>query len=154
MKKLTTFLWFEKEAAEAAQFYVSVFKDSKITETRKLENTPSGTVEIVSMEIFDRHFQLMSAGPFVKFNEAISFVVECESQKEIDYYWEKLSADPKAEQCGWLKDKYGVSWQIVPTVLFAMQKSSDKAKVARVTEAFLKMKKFDIAKLQQVFDGK
>jgi predicted 3-demethylubiquinone-9 3-methyltransferase (glyoxalase superfamily) len=154
MKKLTTFLWFEKEAAEAAKFYASVFNDSKITETRKLENTPSGTVEIVSMEIFDRHFQLMSAGPFVKFNEAISFVVECESQKEIDYYWEKLSADPKAEQCGWLKDKYGVSWQVVPTVLFIMQKSSDKAKVARVTEAFLKMKKFDIAKLQQAFDGK
>jgi predicted 3-demethylubiquinone-9 3-methyltransferase (glyoxalase superfamily) len=154
MKKLTTFLWFEKEAAEAAKFYASVFKDSKITETRKLENTPSGTVEIVSMEIFDCHFQLMSAGPFVKFNEAISFVVECESQKEIDYYWEKLSADPKAEQCGWLKDKYGVSWQIVPTALFIMQKSSDKAKVARVTEAFLKMKKFDIAELQQAFDGK
>ena len=154
MQKLTTFLWFDKEAAEAAKFYASVFKSSQIKESRKLENSPSGTVEIVSMEILGHSFQLMSAGPFVKFNEAISFVVECDSQKEIDYYWEKLSADPKAEQCGWLKDKYGVSWQIVPTALFAMQKSSDTAKVARVTEAFLKMKKFDIAKLQQAFDGK
>jgi predicted 3-demethylubiquinone-9 3-methyltransferase (glyoxalase superfamily) len=152
VKKLTTFLWFEKEAAEAAKFYVSVFRGSKITETRKLENTPSGTVEIISMEIFDRHFQLMSAGPFVKFNEAISFVVECESQKEIDYYWEKLSGDPKAEQCGWLKDKYGVSWQIVPTVLAEMQKDKDGKKVARVTEAFLKMKKFDIAELKRAYE--
>ncbi len=154
MNKLTTFLWFEKEAAEAAKFYTSVFKGSRITESRKLENTPSGTVEIVSLDILGHPFQLMSAGPFVKFNEAISFVVNCETHEEIDYYWEKLSADPKAEQCGWLKDKYGVSWQVVPTVLFEMQKSKDKKKVARVTEAFLKMKKFDVAKLQEAFDGK
>lgn len=152
MKKLTTFLWFEREAAEAAKFYASVFKGSKIKESRKLENTPSGTVEIVAMEILGQQFQLMSAGPFVKFNESISFVVTCETQKEIDYYWQKLSADPKAEQCGWLKDKYGVTWQVVPTVLGRMQKSKDKAKVARVTEAFLKMKKFDIAKLKQAYE--
>ncbi len=154
MDKLTTFLWFDKEAAEAAKFYASVFKGSKIKDSWKLDNTPSGTVELVSMEILGHPFQLMSAGPFVKFNEAISFVVNCETQKEIDYYWEKLSADPKAEQCGWLKDKYGVSWQIVPTVLFKMQRDKDKKKVARVTEAFLKMKKFDVAKLQEAFDGK
>ena len=152
MKKLTTFLWFEREAAEAAKFYASVFKGSKIKESRKLENTPSGTVEIVAMEILGQQFQLMSAGPFVKFNESISFVVTCETQKEIDYYWQKLSADPKAEQCGWLKDKYGVTWQVVPTVLGRMQKSKDKSKVARVTEAFLKMKKFDIAKLKQAYE--
>ncbi len=152
MPKLTTFLWFDKEAAEAAKFYASVFKNSKITDSRKLENTPSGTVEIVSMEILGQPFQLMSAGPLFKFNESVSFVVNCDTQKEIDYYWEKLSADPKAEQCGWLKDKYGLSWQITPTVLVEMQRSKDKNKVARVTEAFLKMKKFDIAKLQEAFN--
>ena len=152
MTKLATFLWFDKEAAEAANFYASVFKGSKIKDSRKLENTPSGTVEIVSMEILGQNFQLMSAGPFVKFNESISFVVNCDTQEEIDYYWGKLSADPKAEQCGWLKDKYGLSWQITPTILAEMQRSNDKKKVARVTEAFLKMKKFDIAALQRAYE--
>lgn len=154
MQKITTFLWFDKEAGEAAEFYTSVFKGSKILESTKLENTPSGTVEIVVIELLGRQFQLMSAGPFAKFNESISFMVHCETQEEIDYYWEKLSADPKAEQCGWLKDKYGLSWQIVPTVLAQMQKSPDKTKVARVTQVFLEMKKFDIAALQRAFDGK
>ena len=154
MQKITTFLWFDKEAGEAAKFYTSVFKGSKILESTKLENTPSGTVEIVVIELLGRQFQLMSAGPFAKFNESISFMVHCETQEEIDYYWEKLSADPKAEQCGWLKDKYGLSWQIVPTVLAQMQKSPDKTKVARVTQVFLEMKKFDIAALQRAFDGK
>lgn len=161
--KITPFLWFDKEAAEAAQFYVSVFsaahgassggKGSKIKESRILKNTPSGTVEIVTVELIGQEFTLMSAGPFFKFNESISFVVPCETQEEIDYYWEKLSADPKAEQCGWLKDKYGLSWQIVPTVLTQMQKDKDPRKVARVTEAFLKMKKFDIAALEKAYEG-
>ena len=96
----------------------------------------------------------MSAGPLFKFNEAISFVVNCKTQEEIDYYWKRLSTDPKAEQCGWLKDKYGLSWQIVPTVLVEMLQDKDKKKVARVTEAFLKMKKFDIAKLKEAYEGK
>ncbi len=152
MEKITTFLWFDKEAGEAAKFYVSVFKGSKIKDTTVLHDTPSGTVEIVTIEIFGQDFRLMSAGPFVKFNESISFVVPCETQEEVDYYWEKLSADPKAEQCGWLKDKYGLSWQIVPTILFKMQKDKDKKKVQRVTEAFLKMKKFDIEKLKQAYE--
>jgi len=95
----------------------------------------------------------MSAGPLFKFNEAISLVVNCETQQEIDHYWERLSADPAAEQCGWLKDKFGVSWQIVPTVLFEMHKSKDKQKLARVTEAFLQMRKFDIAALQRAYDA-
>lgn len=154
MQKLTTFLWFDKEAGEAAKFYASVFKGSKIIDSRKLENTPSGTVEIVTMELLGHEFQLMSAGPFFKFNESISFMIPCDTQEEIDYYWERLSAEPKAEQCGWLKDKYGLSWQVTPTVLAKMQKSGDKQKVSRVTEAFLKMKKFDIAALQRAFDGK
>ncbi|MEW6510856.1 MAG: VOC family protein, partial [Bacteroidota bacterium] len=114
MQKITPFLWFDKEATEAAKFYASVLKGSKIKESTKFENTPSGTVEIVSVELLGQEFQLMSAGPLFKFNEAISFVVNCDTQEELDYYWEKLSADPKSEQCGWLKDKYGVSWQIVP----------------------------------------
>ncbi len=153
VQKLTTFLWFDKEAGDAAKFYASVFKGSRIVDSRKLENTPSGTVEIVTLEILGQTFQLMSAGPFVKFNESVSFVVTCDTQEEIDYYWAKLSADPKAEQCGWLKDKYGISWQVVPAALNEMQRSADKKKVARVTEAFLKMKKFDIKTLQKAYDG-
>lgn len=154
MQKITPFLWFDKEAGEAARFYTSIFKDAKIIDTTFLENTPSGTVEIVTITLMGQEFQLMSAGPLFKFNEAISFVVNCDSQEEIDYFWEKLSADPAAEQCGWIKDKYGVSWQIVPTVMFEMQKTKDKKRLARVTEAFLKMKKFDIAVLQQAYDEK
>ncbi len=164
MKSITPFLWFDKEAAEAAKFYISVFsagggstsgeKGSKIKESRTLPNTPSGTVEIVTVELLGQEFTFMSAGPFFKFNESISFAVACETQEEIDYYWGKLSADPKAEQCGWLKDKYGISWQIVPTILRKMQKDKDPKKVERVTEAFLKMKKFDIAALEKAFDGK
>ena len=152
MQKITPFLWFDKEAGEAAKFYTSIFKDAKILDRTTLENTPSGTVEIVTIELIGQEFRLMSAGPLFKFNEAISFVVHCETQLEIDHYWEKLSADPQAEQCGWLKDKYGVSWQIVPTVMFEMQKSKDRKKLARVTQAFLQMKKFDIAELQRAYD--
>ncbi len=154
VKKITPFLWFDKEASEAAAFYVSVFQGSRIKESRKLKSTPSGTVEIVTIELFGQEFMLMSAGPFFKFNESVSFVVPCETQEEIDYYWERLSADPKAEQCGWLKDKYGLSWQIVPTILTEMQKDKDSAKVARVTEAFLKMKKFDIVELKKAYDSR
>jgi predicted 3-demethylubiquinone-9 3-methyltransferase (glyoxalase superfamily) len=153
MQKISPFLWFDKEAADAAKFYTSVFKGSKIIDTTILENTPSGTVEIITIELFGQHYRLMSAGPLFKFNESISFVINCEKQEEIDYYWEKLSADPNAEQCGWLKDKFGVSWQIVPTVMYEMQKSKDKKQVARVTEAFLRMKKFDIAELQKAYEG-
>jgi len=154
MHKITPFLWYDKEAGEAAKFYTSVFKGSKIKESRTLQNTPSGTVEIVTVELLGQDFTLMSAGPFVKFNESISFVVTCEDQKEIDYYWEKLSADPKAEQCGWLKDRFGLSWQIVPAILSEMQKDKDAKKVSRVTQAFLKMKKFDIAELKKAYEGK
>lgn len=152
MQRITPFLWFDKEAGQAAKFYTSIFRDSKIKETTTLENTPSGPAEIITIEILGQEFILISAGPYFKFSEAISFVVHCETQKEIDYYWEKLSSDPKAEQCGWLKDKYGLSWQIVPTVLTKMLHARDKKKVARVTEAFLKMKKFDIKTLEQAYN--
>ncbi len=293
MQKITPHLWFDKEAKEAAEFYTSVFRDSKINNTTTLHNTPSGSVDIVSIELLGQEFTLISAGPLFKFNpsisflvacktkndvdelwvklsaggtalmelgeypfserygwvqdryglswqvmfmsghtttqkitptlmfvgkqsgraeeainfyatvfhnakvgdidryskgeepdkagtikhaaftlegqefaamdsalehgfafnEAISFIVNCETQEEIDYYWGKLSADPKAEQCGWLKDKYGVSWQIVPTVMDEMLRDNDKERLARVTEAFLKMKKFDIEVLLKAYKG-
>jgi predicted 3-demethylubiquinone-9 3-methyltransferase (glyoxalase superfamily) len=291
MQKITSHLWFDKEAKEAAEFYTSVFKDSEIKDTTTLHNTPSGTVDLVTIELVGQEFRLIGAGPLFKFtaavsflvacstkeevdtlwkklsdggsalmelseypfserygwmqdryglswqvmfmgnreikqriiptlmfvgeqcgnaeeainsytsvfhsakvsnmlrygkneepdkegtikhavftlegqefaamdsarehnftfNEAISFMVHCDTQEEIDYYWGKLSADPKAEQCGWLKDKYGLSWQVVPTVMDEMLKDKDKRKLARVTEAFLKMKKFDIAKLKEAY---
>ncbi len=294
MRKITTHLWFDKEAKEAAGFYRSIFRDSKIKNTATLHNTPSGAVDIVTVELLGQEFTLISAGPLFKFtpavsflvacktkqeaetlwrklseggselmalgeypfsekygwlqdryglswqvmfmgdreikqniiptlmfvgkqcgkaeeairfyasvfhdakvgdilrygkgeepdkertvkhaafslegeefaamdsarahnftfNEAISFMVHCDTQKQIDYYWGKLSADPKAEQCGWLKDKYGLSWQIVPTVMDEMLHDHDKKKIARVTEAFLKMKKFDIAALERAYEGK
>jgi predicted 3-demethylubiquinone-9 3-methyltransferase (glyoxalase superfamily) len=294
MSKISTHLWYDKEAREAAQFYTSVFKESEINNTTRLDDTPSGSVDIVTIELFGQKFTLLSAGPLFKFtpavsfqvccrtkeevdrlwsdlsaggsalmelgsypfserygwlqdkyglswqimfmgdrkikqkiiptlmfvgnqcgkteealhfystvfhnakvgdilryskgqepdqegtikhanftlegqefaamdsarphnftfNEAISFMVHCDTQKEIDYYWEKLSADPKAEQCGWLKDKYGLSWQIVPTIMNEMLKNKDREKIARVTQAFLQMKKFDIETLKQAYEGK
>jgi len=154
IKKITPFLWFDKEADEAAKFYVSIFPRSRIKNLTVLRNTPSGTVEIVTIDLLGQEFVLMSAGPLFKFNESVSFVVPCENQSEIDHYWEKLSADPKAEQCGWLKDKYGVSWQIQPIILNEMLRDKDKSKVARVTEAFLKMKKLDVAALKRAYAGK
>lgn len=294
MRKISTHLWFDKEAKEAAELYVSVFKDAKIRSMAKLSDTPSGTVDLVSIQLRGQEFTLLSAGPLFKFtpavsflvacktkeevdalwgelakggsalmdlgkypfsekygwvqdryglswqlmftgdreikqnitptlmfvgkqcgkaeeavnsyasvfrnakvgdvlrygkgeepdregtvkhaaftlegqefaamdsarshdftfNEAISFMVHCDTQKEIDHYWGKLSAVPEAEQCGWLKDKYGLSWQIVPTAMDEMLKDKDKKKTARVTEAFLKMKKFDIAKLKEAYEGR
>ena len=294
MQKITSHLWFDKGAKEAARFYTSIFKDSKIRDIATLEGTPSGEVDIVTIELYGQEFTLLSAGPLFKFtpavsfliacetkeevdvlwkelsegglafmdlgeypfsekygwvqdryglswqvmyigdhkisqkiiptlmfvgnvygktemaitfyssvfhnanvggilhyskgeepdkegtikhaaftlegqefaamdsarmhdfsfNEAISFIVHCETQEEVDYYWEKLSAVPEAEQCGWLKDKFGFSWQIVPTDMDEMLKSSDKKKIARVTEAFLKMKKFDIETLKRAYEGK
>ena len=153
MQKITPNLWFDKEAKEAAEFYTSVFKNSRIKHATTLHNTPSGTVDVVTIELLGQEFTLFSAGPLFKFNEAISFQVHCKTQEEIDYYWEKLSADPKAEQCGWLKDKYGVSWQIVPAVLSEMLQDKDTEKVKRVTEVFLQMKKFHIAKLKRAYEG-
>jgi predicted 3-demethylubiquinone-9 3-methyltransferase (glyoxalase superfamily) len=108
MQKITPHLCFDKEVKEAAEFYTSVFPQSKIKNTTTLHNTPSGTVDIAAFELMGQEFQAISAGPLFKFNEAISFMVSCDTQEEIDYYWEKLSAVPEAEQCGWLKDKYGL----------------------------------------------
>ena len=151
--KITPHLWFDKEAREAAEFYTSVFPKSKIKSSTILTDTPSGTVESVTIDLMGQEFMLLSAGPLFKFNESISFIVRCKTQKEIDYYWEKLSAVPEAEQCGWLKDKYGLSWQIVPAAMDKMMKDKDGQRVARVTEAFLKMKKFDIKTLERAYRG-
>jgi predicted 3-demethylubiquinone-9 3-methyltransferase (glyoxalase superfamily) len=146
-------LWYDKEAREAADFYCSVFPDSKVTHVTTLHDTPSGDVDSVSFVLNGQPFMAISAGPPFKFNESISFVVYCEDQDEIDYYWEKLSAVPEAEQCGWLKDKFGLSWQIVPAAMETMMQDTDPARLARVTQAFLRMKKFDLAALQRAYDG-
>ncbi|HEX6811963.1 MAG TPA: VOC family protein [Planctomycetota bacterium] len=154
LQQITPFLWFEKNAKEAAGFYVSVFrKGSKIKSVRVMKDTPSGTVEIVEVRLLGLDLTLMAAGPFEKFSAATSFVVDCRTQAEIDRYWKALSADPNAEMCGWLRDKYGVTWQIVPTVLNEMLADEDRAKAARVQQAFLAMKKFDIAKLKAAYKG-
>ena len=149
MQKITPFLWFDKEAGEAAKFYVSVFKNSRIKSTETIPNTPSGTIEIVSIELMGQEFTLMSAGPLFKFNESISFVVNCETQEEVDYYWERLTSGGGQESmCGWLKDRYGLSWQIVPTELNRLLKED---KSGRVMQAMLQMKKIDIKTLKQAY---
>ena len=147
-------MWFDKEAGEAAKFYASVFKKSKIKRTEIFENTPSGSVEIVTIDLLGQEFSLMSAGPLFKFTEAISFVVNCETQKEVDHYWVKLSegGDEKSQQCGWLKDKYGLSWQIVPTLLVKLLQDKDAEKSKRVMQAMLQMKKIDIGALKRAYE--
>ncbi len=151
--KIVPHLWYDKEAKEAAEFYCSIFPDSKITNITTLHDTPSGDCDIVSFELSGEPFMAISAGPLFKFNESISFIVYCDTQEQIDYYWKKLSADPKAEVCGWLKDKYGLSWQITPAGMDEMMRNGSKEQIARVTQAFLKMKKFDIAELQKAYKG-
>jgi predicted 3-demethylubiquinone-9 3-methyltransferase (glyoxalase superfamily) len=168
MQKVVSNLWYDKEAEDAARFYVEVFNGgpggkgrSKVGAIARYPNAgqeihgqEAGKVMTVDFEIDGQKFIALNGGPVFKFNEAISFVVNCEDQAEIDYFWGKLSAVPASEQCGWLKDKFGLSWQIVPTVMNEMMASGDKEKVERLTKAFLKMKKFDIAALQRAFDGK
>jgi predicted 3-demethylubiquinone-9 3-methyltransferase (glyoxalase superfamily) len=153
--KIVPHLWFDKEAKEAAQFYTSIFKDSQIKNTATLHGTPSGTVDLVTFDLLGQEFMAISAGPLFKFNESVSFIVKCDTQEEIDYYWEKLTSGGGQEgMCGWLKDKYGLSWQIVPAIMDDMMQDKDAERLARVTQAFLKMKKFDIAALQRAHEGK
>ncbi|MBI5847914.1 MAG: VOC family protein [Nitrospirae bacterium] len=155
MQKITPFIWFEKDAKKAANFYVKVFgKRSKITSVSTIKDTPSGTVEVVSVELAGQDFTLMAAGPFRPITEAVSFVVNCETQKEVDHFWNGLSRGGEKGQCGWLKDRFGVSWQVVPTILMRLMNDRDPAKAGRVTQAMLKMRKLDIAKLQAAYNGK
>lgn len=153
-QKIVPHLWFDQEARAAAGFYTSVFRGSRIHAVTTLRDTPSGTVEVVSFDLLGQDFMAISAGPLFKFNESISFIVKCDTQQEVDYYWEQLTRGGGQEvECGWLKDKYGLSWQIVPAVMDEMMQSKDPERVARVTRAFLGMKKFDIAALQRAYDG-
>jgi predicted 3-demethylubiquinone-9 3-methyltransferase (glyoxalase superfamily) len=153
MTPITPHLWFDKEAKAAAEFYCSVFPNSRITNVTTLHDTPSGDCDVVSFELNGQPFMAISAGPLFTFNESISFIVSCETQKAIDDYWSKLSAVPEAEQCGWLKDKYGLSWQVTPAALNEMLQSGTPEQIGRVTQAFLKMKKFDLAALQRAYAG-
>lgn len=154
MQKITPFLWFDKEAVEAAKLYTSIFKDSKIKNQESFDNTPSGTTQIITIELFGQEFQLMNAGPYFKFNEAVSFLIDCENQEEVDYYWEALTKDGGQEsQCGWLKDKFGLSWQIVPRRLNELMSDPDREKADRVLQAMLQMKKIQIAGLEEAYTG-
>jgi len=159
MQKITPCLWFDSQAEEAAKFYTSIFKNSKVLSIsrygeagRDVHGRPPGSVMTVGFELDGQAFTALNGGPVFKFNEAISFQVHCETQEEVDHYWNKLSAggDEKAQQCGWLKDKYGVSWQVVPTVLPELLMDPDPRKSGRTMEAMLQMKKLDIARLKQV----
>ncbi len=151
MQKITPFLWFTQDAEKAAKFYVSVFKGGKILKVLRCgEAGPGrpGTVMTVKFRILGQEFTALNGGPVFKFTPAISFVVHCSTQREVDYYWRKLTAGGKAVRCGWLEDRFGVSWQIVPDALIDLLGSKDSAKAARVTQAMMKMIKLDISKLQ------
>jgi predicted 3-demethylubiquinone-9 3-methyltransferase (glyoxalase superfamily) len=160
MQKITPCLWFDNQAEEAANFYVSVFKNAKIRNITRygeagyeVHRRPAGTVMTVEFQLDGQDFVALNGGPVFKFNEAISFQVHCRTQEEVDHYWEKLSqgGDKHAQQCGWLKDKYGMSWQIVPTVLGEMLQDKDPQKTNRVMKALLQMDKLDIKRLKQAF---
>ena len=157
MKRITPFLWFDGQAEEAANFYVSVFKNSKLKQvTHYTGEEPvgrKGSVMTVWFELDGEEFVALNGGPHFKFTEAISFVINCETQTEIDYYWEKLTSGGGEEvQCGWLTDKYGLSWQVVPTKFFD-EWVKDSAGLQRVMEALMQMKKLDLATLQKAFEG-
>jgi predicted 3-demethylubiquinone-9 3-methyltransferase (glyoxalase superfamily) len=155
--KIVPSLWYVDNAEEAARFYASVFPDSRVTSVWALPadspSGPAGSVKVAEFTLFGHAFQAMSAGPLDPFNHAISFTVNCEDQAEIDKYWEALGEGGTIEECGWLKDKYGVSWQIVPVALGQMIKDSDRARAKRVAEAMLKMKKIDLAALERAYNG-
>jgi predicted 3-demethylubiquinone-9 3-methyltransferase (glyoxalase superfamily) len=162
MQKITPFLWFDDQAEEAAKFYTSVFKNSKVGKitrygeaAEKAAGRPAGSVMTVEFELEGQKFTALNGGPVFKFNESISFVVNCDTQKEVDYFWEKLTADGgQASQCGWLKDKFGLSWQVVPTVLIEMLHDEDSEQSERVMKAMLQMQKIDIKTLKEAYAGK
>jgi predicted 3-demethylubiquinone-9 3-methyltransferase (glyoxalase superfamily) len=160
VQKIAPCLWFDDQAEEAAAFYVGVFPQSQIVRIarygeagRSVHGKPPGSVLTVAFELAGHAFTALNGGPVFKFNEAISFQVSCETQAEVDYYWDALSkgGDQGAQQCGWLKDKFGVSWQVVPRVLVEMISDRDAQKAGRVMEAMLQMKKIDIAKLERAY---
>ncbi|MES2375551.1 MAG: VOC family protein [Bacteroidota bacterium] len=162
LQKITPCLWFAGEAKEAAEYYTQIFKNSSIgrtsyyTEEGKEEHQmPPGSVLTIEFELDGQRFTALNGGPIFKFTEAVSFMVGCDTQEEIDYYWDKLTpgGDPKAQQCGWLKDKFGLSWQVYPSIMDEMMSDPDTTKVARVMKAFMPMKKLDIAKIKAAYNG-
>jgi predicted 3-demethylubiquinone-9 3-methyltransferase (glyoxalase superfamily) len=155
--KITPFLWFDTQAEEAANFYASIFKNSKVGKITRYGDAgpgPKGRVMTVAFELDGQEFTALNGGPHFKFSEAISFSVPCRTQEEVDTFWEKLTEGGQESQCGWLKDKYGLSWQINPTILAELLSDPDPRKSKRVMEAMLKMKKIDIAALKKAADQK
>jgi predicted 3-demethylubiquinone-9 3-methyltransferase (glyoxalase superfamily) len=156
MQKISPFLWFADQAEEAANFYVSVFKNSRIVSTSRYAEgmaLPAGSLMTVSFILDGEEFTALNGGPLFEFTSAISFVVSCDSQEEVDYYWEKLTDGGEEVQCGWLTDRFGLSWQVVPIAMNEMLGSSDRAAAQRATQAMLKMKKLDLAVMRQAFEG-
>lgn len=162
MQKITPNLWFDQQAEEAVSYYTSIFKNSAILRTSyyseegfEVHGMPAGTVLTIEFQLEGQNFVALNGGPAFKFNEAVSFVVNCDTQDEIDYYWEKLTrdGDPKAQQCGWLKDKFGLSWQVTPNQLIRMLQDKDQKKADRVMSVMLKMKKLDLPKLEEAYRG-
>lgn len=162
LQKITPCLWFDNQAEEAVEFYTGIFRNSRILNIsrygeagREMHGKPAGSVMVIAFELDGQAFTALNGGPMFKFNEAISFQVNCETKEEVDYYWEKLSdgGDEKAQQCGWLKDKYGASCQVVPSVLPKMMSDPDPEKSGRVMEAMLRMKKIDIDELTRAYAG-
>jgi len=156
MQKITPFLWFDHQAEEAANYYVSIFKNSRITAINRYGDAgpgPKGSVMVVSFELDGQRFTALNGGPVFQFTPAISFYVNCENQAEVDELWEKLVAGGRKDRCGWLVDKYGVSWQIIPTVLIGLLSDPDPARSQRAMKAMLQMDKIDIQRLQQAAEG-
>ena len=159
MQRITPFLWFDHQAEEAANFYISIFKNAKIgkiarysEEASNAAGRPAGSAMTVAFQLDGQEFIALNGGPHFHFTEAVSFVVNCETQEEIDELWEKLSKGGQESQCGWLKDKYGLSWQIVPTALSRLMSATDPKKSQRVMQAILQMQKLDIRRLQEAYD--
>jgi len=156
-QKITTFLWFDRNAEEAAKFYVSIFKNSKIVNIARYGDSgagPKGTVMTVEFDLDGQRFTGLNGGPTFKFTEAISLVVNCETQQEVDYFWEKLSEGGQEVECGWVKDKFGLSWQIVPNIVFETFQDGDQAKIDRLMKAVMQMKKLDVEGLRKAVAGK
>ncbi len=162
LQRITPCLWFDHQAEDAARFYTGIFTNSKITQIarygeagKEIHGRPAGSVMTVAFELDGHTFTALNGGPVFKFNEAISLQINCDTQPEVDYYWEKLNdgGDVNAQQCGWLKDKFGVSWQVVPRILAELATDRDTAKAERTFTAMLGMKKLNIAELQRAYDG-
>ncbi len=156
MQKITPYLWFDDNAEEAAQFYTSVFKNSKIGRVTRFSEEgpgPAGAVMAVTFQLDGQDFMALNGGPMFQFTEAVSFYVNCETQEEVDMLWEKLTEGGEEQRCGWLKDKFGLSWQIIPAKLDELMNDQDPVRAGRVMEAMLQMNKIDIARLQEAYDG-